>query len=68
MAKLAAVLDIYVARARNACRAGEAAEKSTRRRGVVSKSAMPMKKSSSQETLFACSSELNFPARGRSYF
>ena len=33
---------------------------STRRRGVVSKSAMPLKKSSSQQTLFACSSELNF--------
>ena len=41
---------------------------STRRRGVVSKSAMPLKKSSSQQTLFACSFELNFPARGRSYF
>ena len=33
---------------------------STRRRGVVSKSAMPLKKSSSQQTLFACSSELMF--------
>ena len=41
---------------------------STRRRGVVSKSAMPLEKSPSQQTLFACSSELNFPARGRSYF